>query len=57
MCYRPSGPDPVKLNETSGGWVCLCGLLGFDGGCPMTSNFPFCQLVVLDWRRLPLNFL
>ena len=22
----------------------------------MTSNFPFCQLVVLDWRRLPLNF-
>jgi hypothetical protein len=24
--------------------------------CPMTSNFPFCQLVVLDRRRLPLNF-
>jgi hypothetical protein len=22
----------------------------------MTSNFPFCQLVVLDRRRLPLNF-
>jgi hypothetical protein len=22
----------------------------------MTSNFPFCQFVVLDWRRLPLNF-
>ena len=22
----------------------------------MTSDFPFCQLVVLDWRRLPLNF-
>ena len=22
----------------------------------MTSNFPFCQLVVLDWRSLPLNF-
>jgi hypothetical protein len=27
-----------------------------QAGCPMTSNFPFCQLVVLDWRRLPLNF-
>ena len=24
--------------------------------CPMTSNFPSCQLVVLDQRRLPLNF-
>jgi hypothetical protein len=24
--------------------------------CPMISNFPFCQLVVLDRRRLPLNF-
>jgi hypothetical protein len=23
----------------------------------MTSNFPFCQLAVLDQRRLPLNFL
>src|SRR5258705_12931899 len=22
----------------------------------MTSNFPFCQLVLLDRRRLPLNF-
>src|ERR1017187_9870 len=29
---------------------------GTDAACPMTSNFPFCQLVVLDWRRLPLNF-
>ena len=25
-------------------------------GCPMTSDFPFCHFVVLDWRRLPLNF-
>lgn len=24
--------------------------------CPMTSNFPFCQLVVLDRCRLPLDF-
>jgi hypothetical protein len=22
----------------------------------MTSNFPFYQLAVLDWLRLPLNF-
>src|SRR5258707_15818559 len=29
---------------------------GSRPSCPMTSNFPFCQLVVLDWRRLPLNF-
>jgi MFS family permease len=24
-------PEPVKLNETSGGWVCLWRLLGLDG--------------------------
>ena len=24
--------------------------------CPVTANFPFCQLVVLDLRRLPSNF-
>jgi predicted RNA binding protein YcfA (HicA-like mRNA interferase family) len=25
------GPEPVKLNETSGGWVCLWRLLDLDG--------------------------
>ena len=24
--------EPVKLNETSGGWIYLTGLLGLDGG-------------------------
>jgi DNA invertase Pin-like site-specific DNA recombinase len=29
----------------------------FRGGqCPVTANFPFCQLVVLDLHRLPSNF-
>jgi hypothetical protein len=32
------------------------GNCGGQAGCPMTSNFPLCQLVVLDRRRLPLNF-
>ena len=31
-------------------------LMRFPRRCPMTSNFPFCQLVVLDRRHLPLNF-
>jgi hypothetical protein len=29
---------------------------GSASSCPMTSNFPFCQLAVLDWSRLPLSF-
>ena len=29
--------EPVKLNETSGGWFCLCGLLGLDGGAGLVD--------------------
>src|ERR1022692_354872 len=28
---RGAASEPVKLNETSGGWVCLWRLLGLDG--------------------------
>jgi pimeloyl-ACP methyl ester carboxylesterase len=29
--------EPVKLNETSGSWFCLCGLLGLDGGAGLVD--------------------
>src|SRR6266852_6153331 len=29
--------EPVKLFETSGGWVCRCGLLGLDGGAGLVD--------------------
>jgi hypothetical protein len=31
------GPEPVKLNETSGGWIYLTGLLGLDGGAGLVD--------------------
>ena len=31
------GPEPVKLNETSGGWFYLTGLLGLDGGAGLVD--------------------
>jgi hypothetical protein len=31
------GAEPVKLFETSGGWICLCGLLGLDGGAGLVD--------------------
>ena len=30
-------PEPVKLNETSGGWFYLTGLLGLDGGAGLVD--------------------
>jgi hypothetical protein len=29
--------EPVKLNETSGGWIYLTGLLGLDGGAGLVD--------------------
>jgi hypothetical protein len=29
--------EPVKLFETSGGWICLCGLLGLDAGAGLVD--------------------
>jgi modulator of FtsH protease len=29
--------EPVKLNETSGGWITLTGLLGLDGGAGLVD--------------------
>ena len=29
--------EPVKLNETSGGWFYLTGLLGLDGGARLVD--------------------
>ncbi len=31
------GAEPVKLNETSGGWFYLTGLLGLDGGARLVD--------------------
>ena len=38
-CTEPAcvKAEPVKLNETSGGWFCLCGLLGLDGGAGLVD--------------------
>jgi hypothetical protein len=30
-------PEPVKLIETSGGWISLTGLLGLDGGAGLVD--------------------
>jgi len=34
---RAVGSEPVKLNETSGGWIYLTGLLGLDGGAGLVD--------------------
>jgi hypothetical protein len=33
-------PEPVKLNGTSGGWVCLWRLLGLDGRAGLVDPHP-----------------
>ena len=39
-CWTPAGiakAEPVKLIETSGGWIYLTGLLGLDGGAGLVD--------------------
>ncbi|MGH3408779.1 MAG: hypothetical protein ACRDRJ_40730 [Streptosporangiaceae bacterium] len=45
----------AKINGTLLAW------LGYTrdelvGRCPLTSNIPLCQLTLLDWGLLPLQF-
>jgi hypothetical protein len=44
---RFADAEPVKLNETSGGWVCLWSLLGLDGRAglvdPDLGGQPWCE--------------
>jgi hypothetical protein len=36
---KATGAEPVKLNETSGGWIYPTGLLGLDGGAGLVDPY------------------
>ena len=49
--WRQVGRDPAK---DAVGYYIQASESG--GECPLTSNIPLCQLTLLDWGLLPLQF-